>query len=134
MTTTLVSVITRPRQLVYDIVNGLDVLPVWQWLPGDAEEVPCYVVGRPSVSEGDISALATVTVPVYAIGRTLRDDEAQAELDSAADALLNALWNPASTDSSLSMRLASMTASVIPIAALEYPAYSASVEVTVAFC
>lgn len=134
MPTTLVAAITTPRQLVYDIVNDLDTWPVWQWLPGDAEELPCYVVGRPDLGEGDQKALAEVRVPVYALGRTLRDDEAQAELDRAADALLTALWTPKSSDPSMSIRLTSLVASVIPIAALEYPAYSASVVVTVAFC
>lgn len=134
MTITAVAAITTPRQLVYDIVTDLNVWPVWQWLPGDAEELPCYVVGRPDVGEGELPALASVTVPVYALGRTLRDDEAQAELDAAADALLTAFWNPKSPEPSMSIRLNTLVASVIPIAATEYPAYSASVVVTVAFC
>jgi len=129
-----VNVIATTRQLVYGLVDGLSI-PTYRWLPQEANEVPCYVIGRPEVNEGQQRAIASVTVPVYVIGRTstARDDDTQKELDDLADALITLLWTPPQTEGT-SLRLTRMQATVVPIAATEYPAYTATVVASTTFC
>jgi len=131
-----VNAIGDARQLVYGLVGAIAPgLPTYLYQPGSVEELPCYVVGRPQVDEGDPRALVTVTVPVHVLGRTstTRDAEAQLELDAAADAALEALWAP-STSSSVSARLVELTPVVLTIANLEVPGYTALVVCSMTFC
>ena len=97
--------------------------------------MPCYVVGRPDLDEGDQRAIASITVPVYVIGRTAasRDDDSQAELDGLADALINLMWTPPRTEGP-TLRLTRMRAVVVPIAATEFPAYTGTVVASTTFC
>lgn len=128
------NVISTIRQLVYGLVAQGPV-PTYRWLPQEANEVPCYVVGRPEVTEGAQRAIVSVSVPVYVIGRTAagRDDDTQSELDALADALLNLLWKPPQTESS-SLRLTRMLPTVVPIAATDFPAYTATCVASTTFC
>lgn len=125
--------ISLPRELVYDLVAGGVDEHVYRWLPGSADDVPCYVVGRPYSREGDSRAMLVVVVPVYALGRTLRDDEAQAELDAMGDRLHELLWKPPQTPHT-SLRLERCDATVVPVAGVEIPAYTAQVVTTTAYC
>ena len=127
------TVLTSPRSLVYDIVAGGVDEHVYRWLPAAVDDVPCYVVGRPSSREGTSRAMCQVTVPVYALGRTLRDDEAQAELDAMGDRLHELLWKPPQTPGT-SLRLERCDATVIQIAGVDIPAYTASVVTATAYC
>ena len=125
--------ITTPREAVYDIVAGGVDEHVYRWLPASADDVPCYVVGRPGTREGQSRAMLQSTVPVYALGRTLRDDEAQAELDAMGDRLHELLWKPPQSPG-MSLRLERCDATVIQIAGVEIPAYTASVITAAAYC
>lgn len=131
------NVVTDCREAVYDVVTSMLALPLptYLYLPGSTEELPCYVVGRPEVSEGDTRAIVATSVPVHVLGRTAtsRDADAQRELDAAADAVIVALWNP-SSDPSISMRLTEARPVVISIAGLDVPAYTVLVAVEATFC
>jgi hypothetical protein len=125
------------RRWVYDMVVSssqlADDIPVRLWLPGEATELPCYVVGRPDLDEGTPRSIAQVSVPVYALGRTLRDDDAQAELDDMADLLIATLWRPVQ-DAAQTYRLTRGRATVLSIAAVEVPAYTMTVVSSVQPC
>lgn len=128
--------LSSTRRWVFDTLTvSADVThPVHLWLPGDVGELPCYVVGRPDFDEDTgARALQRVIVPVYALGRTLRDDDAQAELDAMADTLIDLLWRP-NQDHGQSYRLTRGRATVLTIAATEVPAYSMTVASSVQPC
>ena len=129
------NVIATTRQVVFGLIDEATSIPVYQWLPQEANEVPCFVVGRPDVDEGDMRAIASISVPVYVIGRTAasRDDDTQRELDQLADVLVNLLWKPPKTEA-MTLRLTRMRAVVVPIAATEYPAYTGTVVASTTFC
>lgn len=121
----MISGIAQTRAHVFDLVHAATELPVYRWLPGSADELPCFVVGRPDLDEGSSRAMQDVTVPVYALGRTLRDEQAQSELDDMADLLVNLLWKPPQEPGS-SLRLTRLRATVVTVAGVEVPAYTAT--------
>jgi hypothetical protein len=122
-----VSGVADTRAWVHDIIDASTDLPVLQWLPGSADELPCFVIGRPDLDEASSSrALLSVSVPVYALGRTLRDDEAQRELDAMIDTLTALLWKPPQRPGE-SLRMTRARATVVTVAANEIPAYTATV-------
>jgi hypothetical protein len=120
------------RQLVAGLLKGAPH-PVHQWLPGNTDDLPAFVVGRPNVSEGDQPALMATTVPVFALGRRTGDDDAQAQLDLMADLLLVRFWQPPRTEG-VGIRLQTITAGVIEVAGLDIPAYTASLLCTSTYC
>jgi len=126
--------IADTRRWVYDIVNAGVALPVLRWLPEAANELPCFVVGRPDLDEDPTHrGLQAITVPVYVLGRTLRDDAAQSELDDLADELERLLWKPPQ-EPDRSGRMTRMRATVANVGNVEVPAYTATVIVTTAPC
>lgn len=120
------------RALVYRLMADAPA-PVHLYLPGSADELPAYVVGRPNVAEGDQSAVMATTVPVFALGRRLGDDDAQRQLDQLADLLLTRFWHPPRTEG-VGIRLQTITAGVIEVAGLDIPAYTASLLCTSTYC
>src|SRR5262245_59995512 len=58
--------------------------------PSDVVEVPCVVVGRPTMAvEGTgQGSLFTITNPVWVMGRRLGDEDSVAELDAVTDQTL----------------------------------------------
>jgi hypothetical protein len=124
--------VTTMRTLVAGLLQGAPV-PVHQWLPGNTDDLPALVVGRPNVAEGDQPAIIATTVPVFALGRRQGDDDAQRELDQLADLLLARFWQPPRTEG-VGIRLQSITAGVIEVAGLDIPAYTASLLCTSTAC
>jgi hypothetical protein len=127
--------LTATRRWVFDTLTAaVGDVPVWLWLPGAVDGLPCYVVGRPDLDEDTTTrSVQRLTVPVYALGRTLRDDDAQAELDAMADTLIALLWRPMQ-DAAQSYRLTRGRATVLTIAAVEVPAYTMTVASSVQPC
>jgi hypothetical protein len=128
-----VSYLASTRRHVWDLVNASTELPVFLWLPGTTDDLPCFVIGRPDLDEGTPRAMQTLTIPVYVLGRTLRDDDAQAQLDSLADALTDLLWKPPQ-EPGQSLRLTRLRATVVPVAGVEIPAYTGTVVASTAPC
>ena len=127
--------ITVVRQLLFDRVSEATTVPVLLYIPGEANECPAFVIGRPDVDEGDSRAVASVTTPIHIIGRTAasRDDDTQRELDLLADLLVNTLWK-ARQEQMISLRLTRMRATVTPIGNVEYPSYTATTVASTAPC
>ena len=120
------------RTLVHGLLKGAPV-PVHLYLPGTADDLPALVVGRPNVAEGDQPAIIATTVPVFALGRRLGDDDSQRQLDQLADLLLARFWQPPRTEG-VGIRLLTITAGVIEVAGLDIPAYTASLLCTSTHC
>lgn len=114
------------REHVYALVDGATELPVYRWLPDSANDLPCFVIGRPDLDEGERRAMQQITIPVYVLGRTLRDNDAQHELDEQADVLAKLLWRPPQ-EAGQSLRLTRLRATVVPVANVEIPAYTGTV-------
>lgn len=131
------NVLTTMREAIAGMVGSLS--PSWPtllYLPGNVEQPPCFVVGRPRAYENAAQrALVQVDVPVYILGRTAstRDDDSQRELDAVADQLLTLMWKPPKTES-LTMRLTAIDPTVVPIGSTDWPAYTATVVCTTTFC
>jgi hypothetical protein len=125
--------ITTSREVLHRLVSASASVPVYRWIPARTDELPCYVIGRPDGDERPSTQIAELPIPVYALGRTLRDDDAQAELDTLADTLIGVLWRPPQTEG-LTMRLARWRANLVNVAELEVPAYTCTVIATVAYC
>lgn len=106
--------------------------PTYLYLPQSVDQLPCYVVQRPSLDEGPQAAIAHVEVEVYGLGRTIRDDDAQTELDWLADGLVLRLWNVDSSPHTL--KLTSIRAETAFVSNVEVPAYIGTVEVSAFLC
>lgn len=124
--------IVQMRQLVYDLLAGAPA-PLYRWLPGSAEELPCYVVGRPGLTEGDSRAILAVSVPVFVLGRTVRDDDSQHQLDGLADALVKRLWTPPPLEG-VGLRLTDLEATVTEVGGTDCPSYTATVICETTYC
>jgi hypothetical protein len=128
------SYLAATRQRLFDLVSASTDLPVYRWLPGTTDDLPCYVIGRPDLDEQpQARAVQQLTIPVYALGRTMRDDDAQAQLDDLADDLTNLLWKPPQ-EPGQSMRLTRLRATVVPVAGVDIPAYTGTVVAATAPC
>jgi hypothetical protein len=127
--------ITSARRAVHALLDVPEAgCGVYLWLPGSADDLPAICVGRPLLEESaDVRSVVEVTVPVYVLGRTLRDDEAQAQLDTLADWVTGRLWAPPS-DSSIALRLVETRATVTAVADRETPSYTAQVVASMAYC
>lgn len=126
--------IADTRAWVHGIVDAGTELPVLRWLPEQANELPCFVVGRPDLDEDPTRrGIQQIAIPVYALGRTLRDDDAQTELDGLADVLEALLWKPPQ-EPTRTGRLTKIRATVVSVGNVEIPAYTATVLVATAPC
>ena len=82
------------RDVLYRLLAGAPQ-PVYKYLPGSADDLPCLVVGRPDAgTDDDVAGMVRATCNVFAFGRRDNDDDAQAELDSLGDYLLSTFWTP----------------------------------------
>jgi len=97
------------------------------YLPDDVTQVPCVVIGRPSIEDG-VSIVAAdflVSVPVMVLGRPVRDDDAQQQLDQVADLVIDRL---------VQEQPISVTPETESVAGLTYPAYLITVSVPYRLC
>ena len=103
-------------QLRAMLVKELSTLewPVHQYKPDDINEVPCFVVDRPTV-EVDVQ-LYTVRCSVIVIGRRINDDDAQAELDNVTEQAMLAIRGP-------EINVSTVDPIIAMVAELTHPAY-----------
>lgn len=137
----MLELLSDVRSLVFAIVDTpvadppegmLAHVPTFLYLPTSTDQLPCYVVQRPSLDEGPQAAIAHVVVEVYALGRTIRDDDAQHELDFLADGLVERLWNVDTSPSSC--KLTAIRSDVVSVSSVDIPAYIGTVEVSSVIC
>jgi hypothetical protein len=87
---------------------------VYTYKPDDVNEVPCYVVDRPTLAI-DVQ-LYTVTCSVICVGRRLNDEDAQRELDDGCEDAMLALRGP-------DVDVSSVDPITVTIADLIHPGY-----------
>lgn len=71
-------------------LSGVTILDT---MPDDLNEVPCLVVGRPSMQPSRDANVDEYQTTVFTVGRRLNDSGAQPELDALADAVLVAAFS-----------------------------------------
>jgi hypothetical protein len=130
------SFITTLRRQVRDLFRAEGTLPVYGFLPDDVAHLPCYVVGRPSISESGTAAVMTVTMDVIVLGRRVGDEDAQAELDGYGDEAFDVLGCTRGVKIADGQLLAcrSVTAASVNVAGNDIPCYSLSVDTDILTC
>lgn len=73
------------RSATHRLLVEQDLLPVREFVPDDLAELPCIVLGAPSLGDGDEQGTYDLTLPVYVVGRRFGDDDAQDELTRYTD-------------------------------------------------
>jgi hypothetical protein len=118
------------RTAIFDHLAGwpsLADVPVLGVLPDDINEVPCVVVGRPSLSPSPEVAIDQIDTGVFVVGRRINDTAAQPELEQLADQVLLALYAPLVAvpgGAAFELRADPQT---VTVAALEHPCYLVTV-------
>jgi len=107
--------------------------PLYRYLPDRVDDLPCIVVGRPSLSESDIAAIVQVSTPVFVCGRTVRDDDAQDELDGLTETITPRLWRPWSAEG-VSLKLTDVDPTVLEIGGTDVPAYTLTIVAEATYC
>jgi hypothetical protein len=121
------------RRVLWEMLRDAPV-PALRYLPGSADFVPCLAVGRPTLAvDTETSALAALTVPVFALGSVVGDDQAQEELDALGDLLLARFWSPPPVEG-LRVHLTDLDPGTVDVAGVTVPVYTAAVSVRLAFC
>lgn len=122
------------REALYRMLVATATVPVYRYLPGSADELPCLVVGRPGGgTDPDVSAVVRMSGDVVALGRRDNDDDAQAELDALGDYLLDRFWAPDPVEG-LAVLLDDVTPSTVEVAGQVVPAYTAAVFAHFRYC
>jgi hypothetical protein len=123
------------RACVQSLVEDRASVAVYSYLPNDVAELPCYVVGRPSVRESGQAAVMTLTLDVTLAGRRISDEDTQAELDVLADELFDLLGGTRSVvvDGG-HLRCTGITPGTVVVAGLETPTYVASISMDALSC
>jgi hypothetical protein len=88
--------------------------PVHHYKPDDINEVPCFVVDRPTV-EVDVQNYV-VRCSVIVIGRRINDEDAQGELDNVTEAAMLAIRGP-------EIDVSTVDPIIAMVAELTHPAY-----------
>lgn len=130
------SFITTLRRQVRDLLRTEGTLPVYGHLPDDVAHLPCYVVGRPSITESGTAAVMTVSMDVIVLGRRVADEDAQAELDGYGDEAFDIFGCTRGVKIADGQLLAcrSVTPATVNVAGLDIPCYSLSVDTDILTC
>lgn len=111
-------------------------VPVHEQLPDDLAVLPCVVVGRVDVDEGEASTVADLSLDVWLIGRRTNVDDPQGQLDVLADSLLDTFggWRGATAPNSQQLIVTSIRSRTLDVAQVTYPAYSFTLEASATTC
>lgn len=123
------------RAAVADMIVVADIVPVWDVLPDDANELPCAVVGRPAATPTTTAVVFDMVLEVFVIGRRQQAGGSEQELTALADQLWR-LFNGtrATNHQGHGLAVRAVFPRVETIAGLEFPAYVLSVESSIATC
>lgn len=119
------------RSRLFDLIEGQDLLPTRKYVPDDVAELPCIVVGPPSLGPGEAAVVMDVSIDVYVIGRRLSDDDSQEELDRYADHVITILGGTRGRDS---FAVESSRPQLVTVSGTDYPAHAVTVTTAVVTC
>lgn len=123
------------RRAVTELLARTSSVPVIGYLPDDVAELPCLVVGRPSIQETATPALMRLSLDVSLLGRRVSDNDSQAELDALADQMFTNLGGTRNVKrNDLIMRCTLILPATVIVAGSEYPAYLATVTTDAMTC
>lgn len=118
--------IREARQVVLGKLTGLP-WPVYPYIPEDVNEIPCVVVGRPSIDQlldfqpGDF----TTEIPVMVLGSRINDQDAQDQMDLVGDIVIARFY---------ATHQFQVTSTLEMVAGLTYPAYTITVSIRLQIC
>jgi hypothetical protein len=119
------------------IRTGVPALVVHQWFPEDVPELPCAVVGRPTLlPDPDAATAILATTVITVVGRRYTADEAQDELDRMTWSVLGSLNWLRGTRTADVQRLivSSVEPDLVSIAGDEYPCYRIAADAHLIAC
>lgn len=123
------------RQAVRELLTDDLSVGVYDRLPDDVAAVPCAIVGRPDVAEGDEAAIFDLSLDVWLIGNRNDAGDTELELDLLADETLALLGGTRIVrHDGVDLMATDVTARNVSIAELQYPAYSITVETSTTTC
>src|SRR5262245_20718631 len=123
------------RSVVGDLLAGRSSAPVYTFLPDDIAELPCLVVGRPTMRESRTAGVSTQTLTVTLLGRRISDEDSHFELDTLGDELYANLGGTKSVHHGrLHLRCTLFVPGTVTVAGQEMPAYLADVAREILSC
>jgi len=109
--------------------------PVHRTVPGDVAEVPCLVLGAPSVGQDSRPGILSLTSNIYVIGRRVDVAERDDELEEMCDMLLIQLGGSHGVmHDNLGFSFETATAQTLSIAGVDFPTYVVTVESSAVTC
>lgn len=118
------------RRRLSRFLHAQELLPVYGFVPDDANELPCIVVGPGSLADAE-TGVYDIDLSVYVLGRRLSDEQAQVELDDLADKVIIALGGTRGRDSFAVTR---STPQIVTVGGTDIPSHNLTVETSVANC
>ncbi len=123
------------RDAVRGLLETQSVVPVVEFVPDDVANVPCVIVGRPDVSEGDTATLFDLDLDLWVIGNRNVVGGTGRQLDEMADAILATFGGTRSTSfNGVPLQATSVSARTVDIAKYTYPCYNITIETTTHNC
>jgi hypothetical protein len=122
---------------VVDLIDGNTDTPVWDHVPDDIAEVPCFVVGHPQARETTTRVVFRVSVDVFVIGRRQTAGEPQSEVMALTDwlwTLFNGTRAVKSRNLEWVLTVRQLLPRVLSIAGLDCPAYAVTIDSEAATC
>jgi hypothetical protein len=123
-------VIVEFRSEIKALFDSQDVLPLHHFVPDDVAELPCIVLGPPSLADGEPGTF-DLTCEVYVCGRRIGDADSQHELDQYADQIITILGGVKGRHN---LAVTAATPQLVPVAGSDIPTYRITVETTVRNC
>jgi hypothetical protein len=120
---------------VFALVDGGTNAAVWDHIPDDINELPCVVVGNPLARQTTTRVVFDMGCELFVIGKRSYADGTQAELRALADELW-LLFNGTRVTSQdgVLLQVRNLLPRTLQIAGLDCPAYSLTVESSIATC
>lgn len=116
------------------IANGV-AAAVWDHVPNDIAEVPCVVVANPQARETSTKVVFDLSVDVFAVGRRQEAGGAAQEVRQLADQVWQVFnGTRAASSNGYVLTVRNLLPRVLSIAGLDCPAYSLTVDSSIATC
>jgi len=120
---------------VYALIEGNTSYGVWDHIPSDINEVPCVVVGNPQARETATKVVFDMSLECFVLGHRTSGNDNQRQLREMADWLWTLVGGTRARDSAGHVLTArALLPRIIQIAGIDVPAYSVSIESSIATC